>query len=228
MFGPSPKALHPMAGQPRVVFLNNLNTNPHIEIGDYTYYDDPEDPNNFFRNVLYHFDFIGDRLIIGRFCAIAQHVRFVMNGANHDTEGLSTYPFFAFGNGWGNSIPPSLASPKPGSRLDTVVGNDVWIGYDATIMPGRTIGDGAIIGAKSVVTQDVEPYSIVAGNPAKCIRKRFSDDTISRLLTLAWWNWPAEQITQQLENIISGNIDALEKVAHGTTDCADRSPLNEE
>lgn len=200
-----------MAGHPRVTYIRNLNTFPNIEIGEYTYYDDPDGAENFYQNILYHFDFIGDRLIIGRFCAIAQKVAFIMNGANHDMGGISTYPFFAFGNGWEEYLPSSSESENDSLR-DTVIGNDVWIGYDATIMPGVHIGDGAVIGAKAVVTKDVEPYSVVAGNPARCVKKRFDDETIARLLTIAWWNWPVEEITCHLASIVSGDVSALEQV----------------
>jgi len=151
MNGPSPANKHPMEGFPRVCFIKNTVKNPNIIIGDYTYYDDPEDSENFERNVLYHFPFIGDKLIIGRFCAIASGVTFIMNGANHKLTGISTYPFEIFGHGW------EKAAPKPEEvtyKGDTVVGNDVWIGYRALIMPGVKIGNGAIVSSCSVVVSD--------------------------------------------------------------------------
>lgn len=203
---PDPKILHPMQGFPQVCFIKNIVSNPNIIIGDYTYYDDPEDSENFERNVLYHYPFIGDKLIIGKFCAIARNVKFIMNGANHGMSGFSTYPFYIFGNGWERVTPESNELAFKG---DTVIGNDVWIGYEATIMPGVKIGDGAIIGAKSVVTKDVKPYTIVGGNPAKVIRQRFSDEIIDVLLEIAWWNWDIEKITRNLEKIVGADIEAL-------------------
>ena len=145
----------PMPNTKRLCFLKNIITNPNIIIGDYTYYDDPDDVNNFMKNLLYHFDFIGDKLIIGKFCQIATNVRFIMNGGNHDLTGFSTFPFAAFGGEW-SDVPL-----KPESKGDTIIGNDVWIGNSATIMPGIYIGDGAIIASSSVVTKNVDPYSIV-------------------------------------------------------------------
>lgn len=208
MPGPSPDNPHPMAGFPQVCFIKNTVKNPRILIGDYTYYDDPEDSEGFERNVLYHFDFIGDRLVIGKFCAIARGVRFIMNGANHKLSGLSTYPFGIFGNGWDAAI------PKPGElpfKGDTVIGNDVWLGYEALIMPGVKIGNGAIVAAQSVVTGDVPAYAIAGGNPAKVIRKRFDEATIVALQTLAWWDWPVEKITRALPAIVGADIEALKR-----------------
>jgi virginiamycin A acetyltransferase len=204
--GANPKAKHPMKGFPQICFIKNTVSNPNIIIGDYTYYDDLEDSENFERNVLYHYPFIGDRLIIGKFCALATGIKFIMNGANHKMAGFSTYPFQIFGNGWEKVMPRSGELPY---KDDTIVGNDVWIGYEATIMPGVQIGDGSIIAAKSVVVGDVSPYTIVGGNPAKLIRQRFDDETISRLLEVAWWNWEIEKITRNLEQIVAANIEAL-------------------
>lgn len=195
-----------MKGFPQICFIQNTVSNPNIIVGDYTYYDDPEDSENFERNVLYHFPFIGDRLIIGKFCALARGVKFIMNGANHKLDGFSTYPFYIFGNGWEKVTPQSEELPYKG---DTVIGNDVWIGYKAVIMPGVQVGDGAIIAAKSVVVGDVSPYTIVGGNPAKPIRQRFEDDVIQALLEVAWWNWDIEKITRNLEKIVAADIEAL-------------------
>lgn len=206
MLGPNPKDKHPMNGLPQVCFIQNTVSNPNIIIGDYTYYDDPEDSENFERNVLYHFPFVGDRLIVGKFCALARGVKFIMNGANHKMKGFSTYPFFAFQNGWENVAPQPGEIPYKG---DTIVGNDVWIGYEAVIMPGVTVGDGAIVAAKSVVVSDVAPYTIVGGNPAKCIRQRFSDEIIQSLVEVAWWNWEIEKITRNLEIIVAADIESL-------------------
>jgi virginiamycin A acetyltransferase len=188
----NPETLYPIKGIERTVFLKNIIKNPQIIVGDYTYYDDPEDPYNFEKNVLYLFDFIGDRLIIGKFCQIASGVSFIMNGANHSLEGISTYPFKVFGDPW------SSAELNLVTKGDTIIGNDVWIGNAARFMPGVKIGDGAIIAANSLVTKDVEPYSIVGGNPAKEIRKRFSEEKIKSLLDLKWWDWPQEKISQNL------------------------------
>ncbi|MEL6813798.1 MAG: Vat family streptogramin A O-acetyltransferase [Cyanobacteria bacterium J06598_3] len=206
MPGADPNNKHPMEGFEQICFIKNTVSNPNIVIGDYTYYDDPEDSENFERNVLYHFPFIGDKLIVGKFCAIARGVTFIMNGASHLMSGFSTYPFGIFGNGWEAVMPELSALPYKG---DTVIGNDVWIGYDVTVMPGVKIGDGAIIAAKSVVTKDVAAYSVVGGNPAKVIRQRFDENTIQALVDIAWWNWDAEKITRNLEHITAADIEAL-------------------
>ncbi|WP_257305655.1 CatB-related O-acetyltransferase [Geothrix campi] len=206
MHGPDPSNPHPLPGFPQVGFLKNFISNPLIVVGDYTYYDDPEGPEGFERQVLYHFPFIGDRLIIGKFCALARGVRFIMNGANHKLSGFSTYPFHIFSRGW------ETAAPRPGDlpyKGDTVVGNDVWIGYDALIMPGVRIGNGAIISSRSVVVGDVPAYTIVGGNPAKPLRTRFPDATIAALEALAWWDWPVEMITRNLDAIVGAGLAAL-------------------
>ncbi|MFM7191135.1 MAG: Vat family streptogramin A O-acetyltransferase, partial [Microcystaceae cyanobacterium] len=196
MYGADPQEKHPMKGFPQICFIQNTVSNPNIIIGDYTYYDDPEDSENFERNVLYHFPFVGDRLMIGKFCALARGIKFIMNGANHKIDGFSTYPFAIFGNGWESVDPSPEELPDKG---DTIIGNDVWIGYEAVIMPGVNIGDGAIIAAKSVVTRDVLPYRIVGGNPAQVIRQRFEDSVIQALLEIAWWHWDIAKITRNLE-----------------------------
>ncbi|EHJ4094688.1 Vat family streptogramin A O-acetyltransferase [Escherichia fergusonii] len=206
MHGPDPSSTHPMGGFPQVCFIKNTIKNPNIIVGDFTYYDDTEDSENFERNVLYHYPFIGDKLIIGKFCAIAKGVQFIMNGANHKLTGFSTFPFYIFGNGWEKSMPQAGDLPYKG---DTVIGNDVWIGYKALIMPGVTIGNGAIISSRSVVTSDVPAYAVVGGNPAKVIKKRFTDETIATLEELAWWNWPVAKITQNITAIMSSDIEAL-------------------
>jgi virginiamycin A acetyltransferase len=203
---PDPRDKHPMKGFPQVCFIANTVKNPNIVIGDYTYYDDPEDSENFERNVLYHYPFVGDKLIIGRFCAIARGVRFIMNGANHKLSGISTYPFQIFGGGWEKVMPDPSEFPYKG---DTVVENDVWIGYEALIMPGVSLGNGAIVSSRSVVTRDVAPYTVVGGNPAKPIRSRFPDDVVARLLEIAWWDWPVDRISRHLDAIVSGDVDAL-------------------
>lgn len=206
MYGADPNDKHPMKGFPQICFIQNTISKPNIIIGDYTYYDDPEDSEGFERNVLYHFPFIGDRLIIGKFCALARGIKFIMNGANHKLDGFSTYPFQIFGNGWEKVAPQTGDLPYKG---DTVIGNDVWIGYEAVIMPGVHVGDGAIIAAKSVVVSDVSPYTIVGGNSAKCIRQRFDDGVIQTLLEVAWWHWDIKKITRNLERIVAADIETL-------------------
>lgn len=210
MQGPSPDNKHPMEGFPQVCFIKNTIDNPNIIVGDYTYYDDPVDSENFERNVLYHFPFIGDKLIIGKFCAIARDVKFIMNGANHKMSGITTYPFQIFGNGWEKVMPEMQELPYKG---DTVIGNDVWIGYDSLIMPGINIGNGAIISARSVVVNDVAPYTIVGGNPAKPIRPRFKPEVVDWLNSVAWWNWPIDKITRNLHVLVSDDFDELKKIS---------------
>lgn len=209
MHGPSPEEKHPLAGFPQVGFLKPLIRNPLIEVGDFTYHDDPDGPEHFeSRNVLYHFPFIGDRLVIGKFCALARGVKFIMNGANHPVNGFSTFPFFIFGKGWEGAAPKPEDLPHKG---DTVVGNDVWLGYDALVMPGVRIGDGAIVAARSVVVKDVPPYAVVGGNPARVIRHRFDDEVVQELLELRWWDWPVEIITQNLRAITGADLAQLRK-----------------
>ncbi|MBV6440269.1 MAG: antibiotic acetyltransferase [Haliscomenobacteraceae bacterium CHB4] len=205
MTGPNPNTLYPLANYERMCFLKNVVKNPLIEVGDYTYYDDFEDVANFEKNVKYLFDFTGDRLIIGKFCAIASGVTFLMNGGNHLVEAVSTFPFAIFGNGWEHAM-DGKNYPTKGN---TTVGNDVWIGYNSVIMPGVTIGDGAVIASCSVVAKDVEPYSIVGGNPAREIRKRFSDAHIQALLEVKWWNWELGKITRNLHFLTGNDVNAL-------------------
>lgn len=194
MQGPNPNTTFPLANYDRLCFLKNIIKNPNIIVGDYTYYDDFEDVHNFEKNVKYHFDFVGDQLIIGKFCMIASDVTFIMNGANHLTDAVSTYPFAIFGHGWEGAM-EGKTYPSKGN---TVIGNDVWIGHRATIMPGVTVGDGAIIATNATVTKDVPAYAVVGGNPAKVIKMRFPDAEITRLLELQWWDWPLEKITANL------------------------------
>jgi virginiamycin A acetyltransferase len=205
MTGPNKNTLFPLENYNRLCFLKNLVKNPNIIVGDYTYYDDFEDVANFEKNVKYHFDFINDKLIIGKFCMIASDVKFIMNGANHLSNAISAYPFAVFGNGWENAM-DGKSYPNKG---DITIGNDVWIGYNATIMAGVTIGDGAIIATNATVVKDVAPYSIVGGNPAKEIKKRFSDEKIQQLLELQWWNWDIDKITKNIQILTSNDIDNL-------------------
>lgn len=213
MHGPDPATRHPMEGFPQVCFIKNTVTNPNIVVGDYSYYDDPEDSEGFERNVLYHFPFVGDRLVIGKFCAIGRGARFIMNGANHKLSGISTYPFDIFGDGWEKAAPQPSEMPCKG---DTMIGNDVWIGYEALVMPGVRIGNGAVVAARAVVASDVPPYAIVAGNPARLIKQRFDAEAVAVLESLAWWDWPAEVITRHLDLIVSGDVAALRDVAAHT------------
>ncbi|RTE53844.1 antibiotic acetyltransferase [Arenibacter aquaticus] len=195
----------PLENYNRLCFLKNIVKNPNIHVGDYTYYDDFEDVANFEKNVKYHYDFVGDKLIIGKFCMIASDVCFIMNGANHLSNAISAYPFAIFGKDWKHAM-DNRNYPMKGN---TVVGNDVWIGYKATIMPEVQIGDGAIIASNATVVKDVEPYSVVGGNPAKLIRKRFSEAEITKLLQLQWWDWPIEKITENVDKLTGLKINDL-------------------
>ncbi len=205
MIGPDKNQVFPLENYNKLCFLKNIIKNPNIIVGDYTYYDDFEDVKNFEKNVKYHFDFIGDKLIIGKFCMIASDVKFIMNGANHLSNALTTYPFAIFGNGWENA----MAGKDYPNKGNITIGNDVWIGYNATIMAGITVGDGAIIATNSLVVKDVEPYTIVGGNPATEIKKRFANETIKKLLKLKWWDWDIEKITKNLENLTDNRIEKL-------------------
>lgn len=206
MQGPDSTTLFPLAHYDRLCFLKNLVKNPNIQVGDYTYYDDFSDVHNFEKNVKYHFDFIGDKLTIGKFCMIASDVTFIMNGANHLSKSISSYPFAIFGNGWEKAM-DGKTYPTKGN---TIIGNDVWIGYRATIMPGVKIGDGAIIASNATVTKDVPPYAIVGGNPAVVIRQRFSDQQIEALLELKWWDKDIRWITDNLHWLTGGEVDRNE------------------
>lgn len=207
MQGPDKNIIFPLKNYDRLCFLKNIIKNPNIIVGDYTYYDDFEDVHNFEKNVKYHFDFTGDQLIIGKFCMIASDVKFIMNGANHLSNAISTYPFAVFGNGWESAM-EGKTYPNKGN---IEIGNDVWIGYNATIMAGVKIGDGAIIATNSTVVSDVEPYTIVGGNPAREIKKRFSPEIVERLLKLQWWNWDIEKITENVQNLTDLDLEKLEK-----------------
>ena len=182
------------------VFLKNFIHNPNISIGDYTYYNDPNHPERFeYENVRGCYFC---KLFIGKFCQIALRTTFITDDMNHIMDGFSTYPFFIF-EGWNNY------TPEFNNNRDTIVGNDVWFGTNSVIMPGVKIGDGAIIGAYAIVTKDVEPYTIVAGNPAKIIRKRFSDEIINQLIEIKWWDWDYAKITRNILAIIGGDIKKL-------------------
>ena len=201
---PDANQVYPNPEIKEVVFIKNVITRPNIEIGDYTYYDDPVAPEEFENHVTHHYEFLGDKLIIGKFCSIAKGIEFVMNGANHVMKGISTYPFNIIGGDWSKNIPNLTDLPLKG---DTVVGNDVWFGQNVTVMPGIKIGDGAIIGANSVVTKDVPAYAIVGGNPIKIIRYRYDDETIALLEKLAWWNRNITWITGHLSQLTTEKVD---------------------
>lgn len=213
---PSPDTFHPIKlkdGTPHrgTVFLNAAIDHPRIEVGDYTYmsaHQPLEDAADIAQRLApYLWDFAPERLVIGKFCQIAHGVQFITSSANHRMDGLSSFPFLVFGGGWEGR--PSL--PEPGD--DTVVGNDVWLGTGATVMPGVTIGDGAIIGAGAVVAKDVSPYTVVAGNPARVVKRRLSEQDARKMRLIAWWDWPIDQIAQHEAEICGGNLDALEAVA---------------
>ena len=206
------KKIYPRSNDNQTVYLKSVVTRPTIEVGDFTIYNDfVNDPRDFEKNnVLYHYPINNDRLIIGKFCSIACGAKFIFNCANHTLKSLSTYTFPLFFEEW--DLPKSEVASAWDNKGDIVIGNDVWIGYDAVIMAGVTIGDGAIIGTRAVVTKDVEPYSIVGGVPAKEIRKRFAPEVITRLLELQWWNWPDEKIRRAIPLIRIGKIELLKKL----------------
>ena len=183
---PNPNRIHPIAGYDQEIYVKPTIQNPNIVVGDFTYIADSE----FESHVTHFYPWSRDRLVIGKFCQIASGVEFVMNDANHQMNAVSTFPFYTL-EGWEMEPPASEDLPFKG---DTVIGNDVWIGQNAVILPGVSIGDGAIIGASSVVGSDVAPYTIVAGNPAKALRKRFDDELIDLLLRFRWWDKTVEEI----------------------------------
>lgn len=200
---PNPNTIHPVAGYDKEIYVKPTIKNPNIIVGDFTYIADSE----FESHVTHHYDFIGDKLIIGKFCQIAAGVEFVMNGANHQMNAVSTFPFYTL-EGW--DMKPPAASDMP-FKGDTVIGNDVWIGQNATILPGVHIGDGAIIGANSVVASDVEPYSIVVGNPVKLIRYRFDGELTSLLLKFKWWDKPVEEINALIPILTNSDLEFVKK-----------------
>ena len=208
--GPDPNSIHPNPNIPQLVFIRNVITRPNIIAGEYSYYDDPDGAERFEAHVTHHYEFLGDRLIIGRFCAIARGIEFIMNGANHRMNSATTYPFNIMGGGWETFAPELKDLPFKG---DTVVGNDVWIGQHVTVLPGVHIGDGAIIGANSVVAKDIPPYCIAAGDPCRIIRKRFDDELIQYLLTLKWWDWDADKIFQNMGALCSSDLEQLRRIA---------------
>ena len=204
------KQIYPRAGDRRTVYLKNVVANPNITVGDYTMYNDFRDDPTLFEqnNVLYHYPVNHDRLIIGKFCSIACGARFLFNSANHTLTSLSTYPFHLFYEEWG--LDRKDVTRSWDNKGNIVIGNDVWIGYEAVVLAGVTIGDGAVIGARAVATEDVAPYTIVGGVPARPIRRRFPEEIVFALLRLRWWDWPKDRIAQNLPAIQSGSVAALQ------------------
>ena len=202
-YTPDPNQIFPVPNCKTVTYIKPTITNPNIIVGDFTYFSDTD----FEKHVTHHYGFYGDKLIIGKFCQIAAGVNFVMNGANHQMNAASTYPFYIF-EGWEQELPPLSELPIKG---DTVVGNDVWIGQNVTILPGVHIGDGAIIGMNSVVGSDVAAYTIVAGNPAKPVRKRFDDELIALLLEFEWWNLSIEEINALIPILSCGDLEKVKR-----------------
>lgn len=205
------KQIYPRTGDKETIYLKHVITNPNITVGDFTMYNDfVNDPTLFEKNnVLYHYPINHDKLLIGKFCSIACGAKFLFNSANHTLSSLSTYPFPLFFEEWG--LEKKDVTKAWDHKGDIVMGNDVWIGYEAVILAGVTIGDGAIIGTRAVVTKDVPPYTIVGGVPAKPIKKRFSEEIISALLEIQWWNWSEERIARNIGAIQSGNIEQLKQ-----------------
>lgn len=217
MPAPDPDRIYPAVYGPNhgraqgwpVAFLKPLVESPFTEVGEYSYYADPVDPTGFERNnVLFHYG--PGRLVIGRYCALARDVRFIMGAAGHDTAAISAYPFPMFGGDWLADMPTFAHRPQRG---DLVLGHDVWLGYRATVLAGVTIGHGAVVAAGAVVTSDVPPYAVMAGNPARLVRHRFAPEQVERLLEIAWWNWPVERVTASVGALMSGDIDALAAAA---------------
>ncbi len=210
MFGPNPNAVHPNQQIPSICYIKNVITRSNIQVGEYTYYDDAvTGGEDFEAHVTHHYAFIGDKLIIGKFCAIGKGVEFVMNGANHRMNSITTYPFNIFGHGWEKCTPSLDELPFKG---DTVVGNDVWIGQNVTVLPGVHIGDGAIIGANSVVASDIPPYTVAAGNPCRVVRNRFDRELTDYLLTLRWWDWDPEKIFRNHASLCSGDFEQIRRI----------------
>lgn len=205
------KQIYPRTGDKETIYLKHVITNPNITVGDFTMYNDfVNDPTLFENNnVLYHYPINHDKLQIGKFCSIACGAKFLFNSANHTLSSLSTYPFPLFFEEWG--LEKKDVTNAWDNKGDIIIGNDVWIGYEAVILAGVTIGDGAIIGTRAVVTKDVPPYTIVGGVPAKPIKKRFSEETISALLEIQWWNWSEKRIAKNIGAIQSGNIEQLKQ-----------------
>ena len=205
------REIYPNKNLKNICYINNIIKNPNIIIGDYTYYNTEKNAENFENDcVIYHYKEFGDKLIIGKFCSIGENVKFMMNAANHNLNAITTYPFTAIMEKE-KGINTKHLSELP-NKGDTVIGNDVWIGMNSLIMPGVHIGDGAVIGANSVVAKNVEPYTIVAGNPIREIRKRFSEEEIKLLLETKWWDWDIEKITKNIDVILKNDVTKLTEI----------------
>ncbi|MBP5605038.1 MAG: CatB-related O-acetyltransferase [Ruminiclostridium sp.] len=204
---PDPDVIHPVNGYDKEIYIKPAITKPNIIVGDFSYIAD----SDFESHVTHHYEWIGDKLIIGRFCQIAAGVEFVMNGANHQMNAVSTFPFYTL-EGWDMDPPVMADMPLKG---DTVIGNDVWIGQNATILPGVHIGDGAVVGANSVVGSNVEPYTIVVGNPARILRKRFDDELIGLLLSFRWWDKSIDEINELIPVLTCSDLDKVKAVISG-------------
>ena len=212
---PDPRALYPIDGISNTVYLKPLLEGKgiaNITVGEFSYYSDFDDPTGFFeRNVLYDFGMKGAALRLGRFCAVAHGTRFIMADANHAMRGPSTYPFPIFGGSWSEALPLEQMPFLDKGSIE--VGHDVWFGMESTVMPGITIGNGAVIGAKAVVTRDVPDYGIAVGNPAKIVRQRYSDEEIERLERLAWWDWDPDRLAKAIPVLVEGDVGELERFA---------------
>ena len=198
---PNPNTVHPIAGYNEEIYIKPTIKNKNIIVGDFTYIADSE----FESHVTHHYDFNNDKLIIGKFCQIASGVEFIMNGANHQMNSVSTFPFYTL-EGWNMDPPRPSDLPLKG---DTVIGNDVWIGQNAVILPGTHIGDGAIIGANSVVGSNVSPYNIVIGNPARVLRKRFDDELIDIMLKFKWWDRDIDEIDSLIPILTCSDLEKV-------------------
>lgn len=211
----APDGIYPRSGDTQTIYLKNVITDPNIEVGEYTIYNDfVNDPRDFEKNnVLYHYPVNRDKLVIGKFCSIACGAKFLFNSANHTMTSLSTYTFPLFYEEWG--LEKEKIAEAWDNKGNIVIGNDVWIGYEAVILSGVTVGDGAVIGSRAVVTRDVPPYTIVGGVPARTIRRRFDEQTIEKLLGLKWWHWPEERIKGRIAAIQSGRIEQLDIQMNG-------------
>lgn len=207
---PNKDDVFPNPNLKEICYIKNAVKNPNIIIGDYTYYDDINGADDFEKHVTHFYDFIGDKLIIGKFCSIAKGIEFIMNGANHKMDSVSTYPFYIMGKDWGSALAPHIDElPLKG---DTIVGNDVWFGQNVTVLPGVHIGDGAIIGANSVVSRDIPPYCIAAGNPCTVKKKRFDDDVIELLEEIKWWDWDIQKINDNIQILMSNDISLIKNI----------------
>ena len=204
---PNPNDIFPNLNLKDICYIKNIVKNPNIIIGDFTYYFEKDKSDRFEDHVTHFYDFIGDKLIIGKFCSIAKGIEFIMNGANHKMDCISTYPFYIMGGDWGSALAPHTDElPLKG---DTVVGNDVWFGQNVTVLPGVHIGDGAIIGANSVVASDIPPYTIAVGNPCKVVKKRFDDEMINMLLEFKWWDKNIDEINNLIPLLGDSDINKV-------------------